>query len=114
MFIRHSLIYLNMETGFQQPMERIRLPRGRELLGVIEQLLGYAKMRVKCTDGKTRVCRVPGRLTRTLWVRERDIVLIEPWEISSDDKGDVIYKYKKTQVDILKSKGLLKGIEGDL
>ena len=93
---------------------RVKFPRGNEVLGVIEQLLGYAKMRVKCADGHTRVCRVPGRLTRMLWLRERDIVIIEPWEFQKDSKGDVIYKYKKTQVDVLKEKGLLKNLEGEL
>lgn len=91
--------------------KRVRLPRNDEVLGMIEQLLGYAKMRVICVDGKTRVCRVPGRLTRSLWLRERDIVLIKPWEYQPDEKGDVIFKYRKGQVRILKRKGLLKNIE---
>lgn len=93
---------------------RLRLPRENEMLGVIEQLLGYAKMKVKGTDGKVRVCRVPGRLTRHLWLRERDVVLIKPWEYQPDTKGDVIYKYRKNQVEILKKKGLLKGLEEEL
>ena len=58
--------------------QRMKWPKEGEVLGVVEQLLGYAKMRVKCADGKIRVCRIPGRLTRHLWIRERDIVLIEP------------------------------------
>ncbi len=91
--------------------KRVRFPRNEEVLGMIEQLLGYAKMRVVCTDGKTRVCRVPGRLTRSLWLRERDIVLIKPWEYQPDEKGDVIFKYRKGQVRVLKGKGLLKNIE---
>ena len=100
----------------QQPeqFERVRFPRPGEVLGVVEQLLGYAKMRVKCLDGKTRICRVPGRLMRMLWVNERDIVLIKPWEVQSEDRGDVIYKYKKTQVAVLRSKGFLAELESEL
>lgn len=109
------LNYMGYEQGNTgEEVVRVRFPRGNEVLGIIEQLLGYAKMRVKCTDGHTRVCRVPGRLTRMLWLRERDIVIIEPWEFQKDSKGDVIYKYKKTQIDVLKDKGLLKGLEGEL
>ena len=93
---------------------RVRFPRAPEVLGVIEQLHGFAKMKVKCADGKTRVCRVPGKLTRSLWVRERDVVLVKPWEISHETKGDVIYKYRRNQVDVLKEKGLLKELEGEL
>lgn len=104
--------YGNNNSG--EEIIRVRFPRGEEVLGIIEQLLGYAKMRVKCTDGHTRVCRVPGRLTRMLWLRERDIVIIKPWDFQKDTKGDVIYKYKKTQIDVLKQRGLLKGLEGDL
>ena len=93
---------------------RVRFPREGEVLGMIEQLHGYAKMRIKCADGKTRVCRVPGRLTRSLWVRERDIVLVKPWEMSHETKGDVIYKYRMNQVDVLRKKGLLGEIESEL
>ena len=32
------------------------------------------------------------RLKRKLWVREGDILLIEPWELSGDEKGDIIFK----------------------
>lgn len=93
---------------------RVRLPRNNEILGIIEQLLGYAKMRVKCTDGKTRVCRVPGRLTRSLWLKERNIVLIKPWEYQPDEKGDVIYKYNRPQERVLKQRGLLKNLEEEM
>jgi translation initiation factor 1A len=93
---------------------RVRFPRAGEVLGVIEQLHGYAKMTVKCVDGKARMCRVPGRLTRTLWVRERDIVLVKPWELTPDTKADVIYKYKRNQAEVLYRKGFLKAIESEL
>jgi translation initiation factor 1A len=97
-----------------QEIVRVRFPRPGEVLGIIEQLHGFAKMRVKCADGKIRICRVPGRLTRTLWVRERDIVLIKPWEISHETKGDVIYKYRRNQVEVLRAKELLKDLESEL
>ena len=94
----------------EQPGEvitRVRLPRGEEVIGVIEQRLGGNKMLVVCLDGKTRNCRVPGRLKRELWLRPGDVVIIEPWELDKD-KGDVIFKYRPNQVEWLKSKGYLK------
>jgi translation initiation factor 1A len=93
---------------------RVRLPRNGEMLGMIEQLLGYAKMKVIGIDGKVRVCRVPGRLMRHLWLRERDIIIFKPWEYQPDTKGDVLYKYRKNQVEILKRKGLLKDLKEEL
>ncbi|MEK6760647.1 MAG: translation initiation factor eIF-1A [Nanoarchaeota archaeon] len=90
---------------------RVKLPRGEEVLGIIEQRLGGNKMMVKCLDGKSRNCRVPGRLKRKLWLRPNDIVLIEPWELDKN-KGDVIFKYRDNQIEWLKKNGYLK-IEKD-
>jgi translation initiation factor 1A len=92
-------------------LTRTRLPRGREVFGILEQRLGASRLRVKCLDGKSRVCRIPGRLKKKLWVREGDVVIVEPWEFGGNEKGDVIYKYNPTQVGYLKNKGYLKHIE---
>ncbi|MDD5133351.1 MAG: translation initiation factor eIF-1A [Candidatus Nanoarchaeia archaeon] len=94
----------------QQPEVRVRIPRGKEVLGILEQRLGASRTRIRCLDGKTRICRIPGRLKRYLWVKEGDIVLIEPWE-DTPDKGDIIFKYNRNQVEVLKKKGFLKEVE---
>jgi len=94
----------------ESQISRIKLPRGRQTFGIVEQRLGASRMKVRCLDGKTRICRIPGRLKRSLWVREGNIVIVEPWEFS-DDKGDIMYKYTPTQVGYLKSKGHLKRLE---
>ena len=99
------------QEALQQQITRIRLPRGKQCFGIIEQRLGGSRMRARCLDGKTRICRIPGRFRRTLWVREHDIVIVEPWELGGDDKGDIIYKYTKSQVQFLKRKGYLQKIE---
>ncbi len=101
------------EQDEEQPEEllRVKTPRGREVIGILNQRLGGSRMRVICLDGKTRICRIPGRLKRKLWVREGDTLLIEPWELGGEDKGDVVYKYKPNQVSWLKKKGYLKDIE---
>ncbi len=90
---------------------RVRLPRENQVIGICERRLGGSRMKVICLDGKTRVCRIPGRLKRQLWVREGDTLLIQPWEYDADEKGDVIYKYRPLQVDWLKKNGHLKGLE---
>ncbi|MBW2976239.1 translation initiation factor eIF-1A [Candidatus Woesearchaeota archaeon] len=97
----------------QQEISRIKLPKGNQTLGILEQRLGASRMRVRCLDGKTRICRIPGRLKRRLWVRENDIVIVEPWEFMGEGKGDVMYKYTPTQVVWLKNKGYLKKIEAE-
>ncbi|MBS3076402.1 translation initiation factor eIF-1A [Candidatus Pacearchaeota archaeon] len=86
---------------------RVPLPKGREVLGTIDQRLGGNKMMVACVDGKTRNCRVPGRLRRKLWLRPNDVVIIEPWELDNT-KGDVLLKYKPNQIQWLKKHGYLE------
>jgi len=98
----------------EQPLIRVRIPQGKEILGLVQQRLGGSRMRVLCLDSRERICRIPGRLRRALWVRENDIVIIEPWELGGDNKGDVIYKYRsRAEVQFLKKKGYLKNIEDE-
>ncbi len=100
-------------TG-QEEFIRVKLPRGNQSIGVVEARLGGGRMRVRCFDGHTRVCRIPGRLKRSLWVREDNYVLVEPWEFGGEEKGDVIYKYRPAQVTWLKRKGHIKEVTVDL
>ena len=95
----------------EEEIVRIKLPKHNQSLGIVDQRLGASRMKVKCLDGKTRICRIPGRLKRKLWVREEDIVLVEPWELGGDEKGDIIYKYTPTQVSYLKKRGHLKKLD---
>ena len=99
------------QEELQEQISRIKLPRGRQTFGVLELRVGGSRMKVRCLDGKNRICRIPGRLKRKLWVREGDIVLVEPWEYGGDEKGDIIFKYRKNQIDWLKKKGYLKELE---
>jgi len=87
---------------------RVKLPRGREVIGIITQRVGAGRMLVSGMDGKVRNCRVPGRLRRELWLREGDVVIIEPWEFDQEEKADILYKYSKAAIEKLKKDGMLK------
>lgn len=89
---------------------RVRLPKGNELLGIVDLRLGFGKSSIRCSDGKTRIGRVPGALKRRLWVRPGDSVLIVPWEFEGDKKGDIQYCYKKNHAVWLKARGYLKDL----
>lgn len=112
---KQSYFYLSM--GFRKKKSkgnevpegpvRIKIPRGREVIGVINQRVGGSRMIVNCMDGKTRNGKVPGRLRRGMWLREGDIIIVVPWEFD-DDKAEIMYKYSKAQVEKLKRDGLLK------
>jgi len=96
----------------QPQVMRVRIPKGKEVLGIVQKRLGGSRMKVQCLDGKERICRIPGRLRRALWVREGNVVIIEPWELGGDSKADIIHKYRsKAEVEFLKKKGYLDKIE---
>ncbi len=101
------------QSGNQEGQEipvRIRLPRQNEFIGIVIQRLGGNRMEIKCTDGKTRNCRVPGRFRRRFWLRPGDLVIIIPW-IDNNNKGDIIYQYNKSVSYQLKKRGLLKNLD---
>lgn len=99
------------QEEINQEIMRIKLPRGKQIFGILEQRLGASRTRVRCLDSKARLCRIPGRLKRKLWVRQGDLVIVEPWEFGGDEKGDIIYKYKPIQVSWLRRKGYLKELD---
>ena len=84
---------------------RVRLPRGKQVLGVLEELLGASRFKVNCKDGKLRLCRIPGKFRKRVNVRVGDIVLVEPWDIEPDEKGDIVWIYNRTHADWLRNKG---------
>jgi translation initiation factor 1A len=97
----------NNSNQEEQKVMRAPLPKGREVIGIIEQRLGGNKMMVSCVDGKSRNCRVPGRLKRKLWLRPEDVVIVEPWELDIN-KADILLKYKPNQIEWLKKNGYLE------
>lgn len=98
-------------TQEELEISRIRVPRTGEVLGIVEELVGGDKMRVRCDDGKTRVCRIPGKLRKRVWIYQGDMVLIEPWKVQSHERGDIIFKYTRTQAGWMKRKGFVKNAE---
>lgn len=64
-------------------------------------------MRVSCKDNKIRLCRIPGKLKRRIWIKEGDIVIVRPWTVQGDEKGDIVWRYTKPQVDRLINRGVI-------
>jgi len=87
-----------------------KMPAEGEVVGVVAQLLGFDRVKVKCSDGKVRVCRIPGKMKKKIWLRLNDIVLIAPWDFQSDQKGDVVWRYDRSDFKNLKAKGMLDNL----
>ena len=91
-----------------EELARVRLPKKGEIFGEVIALVGGSRVRVDCADGKERMCRIPGKIRKRVWVKEGDVVLVKPWEIQSDQRGDIVWRYTQLQVEWLKRKGYLK------
>lgn len=92
----------------EEEIIRVRIPEGSEVLGVVEELLGASRFKVRCDDGNTRLCRIPGKFRKRVKIKAGDVVLIKPWNVEPETKGDIEWIYTKTQTEWLKRKGLLK------
>jgi translation initiation factor 1A len=89
-------------------VQRVRLPRGNEVLAIVESRLGGNKLGVRCQDGKSRIGRIPGRFKKRMWIKVGDVVLVEKWEIQGNERGDVIWQYTKAQQEWLRKNNILK------
>jgi translation initiation factor 1A len=87
---------------------RVRTPHGKEVLGTVVEMLGASRFRMECNDGKERVCRIPGRLKRRMYVKIGNTVLVKPWDVQADERGDIIWRYTPAQVNWLVRRGFLK------
>jgi translation initiation factor 1A len=90
---------------------RVRIPERGEILGIVRSNLGGSRFEVKSIDGFTRVCRVPGKLKKRMWVRVGDIILVRPWVVQINERGDIIWVYTKAQDAWLERKGYLKNLD---
>ncbi len=86
----------------------MKLPNKYDLLGVVLKNLGQARMRVKCQDGFTRMCRVRGKMKKRRWVREGDVVLVSPWEFENETRGDIVFRYTRNQAYWLRNNDYLR------
>ncbi len=87
---------------------RVRMPHSGEVLGVVEAMLGSNRLQVRCSDNKIRMCRIPGKLRKRVWIREGDAVVVEPWSIQGDKSGNIKWRYSPTEAGWLRRKGILK------
>jgi translation initiation factor 1A len=88
--------------------DAVKLPAGNDIIGIAKKMLGNDRVLVSCQDGHERICRIRGKMKRRMWIRVGDIVLVSPWDFQSDNRGDIIWRYKRNQAEWLRRKGYLK------
>jgi translation initiation factor 1A len=99
---------LTPEERAAQEISRVKMPREGETFGIVEANLGGSKLRVRCQDDKIRICRIPGKIKKRVWMDDGDFVIVKPWSIQGDQRGDVIWRYTPTQSQYLRRRGALK------
>ncbi|AOV95413.1 hypothetical protein AQV86_05870 [Nanohaloarchaea archaeon SG9] len=99
------------EDNEEQEVGRVRKPNNDEVLGVVLRKEGGGKYRIYCTDGEERICRIPGSKKRGLWVKRDNVVLVEPWDIQGDEKGDIVESYSNAETRWLEDHDFLDEIK---
>jgi translation initiation factor 1A len=96
-------------VGEIENVGRVRVPKQDEILGNVIGMMGASRLLVSCTDGKERLCRIPGKIKRRIWVKEGDVVIIKPWSIDGAKRADIVWRYTRVQSDWLREKGYYRG-----
>ena len=99
-----------LESGGSDKI-RVPLPKRKvnEMFAIADEILGGRRVRAVCEDGDSRLARIPGKMRRRQWVREGDLIVIQPWDFQ-DSKANVVMRYTKTQSLYLSRKGVLPDI----
>jgi len=91
----------------EEEIKDMVLPVANDMLGIATRLLGFDRVLMKCQDGHERLCRIRGKMKRRVWIRIGGVVLVSPWDFQSHKRGDVIWRYKKSQAEWLRKNGYL-------
>ncbi|MEZ3142937.1 translation initiation factor eIF-1A [Halobaculum sp. MBLA0143] len=93
-----------MSDGESNGRRNLRMPDDDEVFAEVTNMLGANRIQVRCVDGEERTARIPGRMQKRVWIREGDVVLVEPWDWQ-DEKADVTFRYEKNEADQLRDEG---------
>lgn len=93
------------ETG--EEIGRVRTPEDEEVIGIVLQKMGHGRFKIYCADGNERIARIPGSKRRDMWVKRDDLVLLDPWDVQGDEKGDIVWRYSNAQQRWLEDNGFL-------
>jgi translation initiation factor 1A len=95
-------MYNKYRPTMEEEIARIKMPRDTEMFGLATEMLGSGRFRADCIDGIERLCRIPGKLRRRVWIKVGDLIVLKPWEIEPNKKADVVWRYTRTQAMWLK------------
>jgi len=82
----------------------LRMPGDGEVFAEVTEMLGANRVTVRCADGVERTARIPGRMQKRVWIREDDLVVVDPWDWQ-DEKADIVHRYEQSEADKLRNDG---------
>ncbi len=85
----------------------LHMPADGEVLGTVSKIAGASRFVVECKDGNERLCSIPGRFKRRFWIKINDMVIVKPWTVQSNERGDIIWRFTPQEVLKLRDKGVL-------
>ena len=59
---------------------------------MVIKLLGSDQVLVKCTNDITKR-RIRGKLKRRIWIRDNDVVILDPCDFKQTEHGDIIWRF---------------------
>ena len=82
----------------------LRMPDDGEVFAEVTDMLGANRVTARCADGVERTARIPGRMQKRVWIREDDLVIVDPWDWQ-DEKADIVHRYEQSEADQLRNEG---------
>jgi translation initiation factor 1A len=92
----------------ERDLKQMVYPSENDVLCVVQKMLGFDRVLVKCQDDHTRTARIRGKMKRRIWIREGDVVLVSPWDFQGDERGEIFHRYTANQVQRLRKEEVLK------
>ncbi|MBD3255658.1 MAG: translation initiation factor eIF-1A [Candidatus Lokiarchaeota archaeon] len=101
----------------QEPIKRIKMPSRRkgEMFARVTDIYGQERMEVFCEDGEHRIGRVRGKIKKRVWIRQGDLVIVNPWDFETKVEGkkgkcEIFWRYYKREISWLERKRRLPEI----
>ena len=102
-------------SSSEQPqITRVKMPyrKNGEMFGRVTDIYGQERMGVYCEDGKHRIGRIRGKIKKRVWIRQGDLVVVNPWDFETEidgqsEKCEISWRYLKHEITWLLKKNIL-------
>ena len=92
----------------QPEVTRVKMPyrKNGEMFGRVTDIYGQERMGIYCEDGKHRVGRIRGKIKKRVWIRQGDLVVVNPWDFETQvdgqtEKCEISWRYLKHEISWL-------------